>query len=223
MVIGLSLLPLPQTSSAGGLGDLFPGDLVDKIKSTDLKDIFQPSEKSKKTPDSAPSQDNKAPVAVVEEKEGVKPVEAAKPVKTSTPPAVAASPSVAKEAEEVKAWCYKKAIRRNLNDCECVARKFQDGLLADPKANKESLRNLIFSNNQCPNYEGIRENEYKLCISHPGSHKNTGGHDPEAYCQCVGKLSADCVIALKGEPGGSHRNKYGVLAMTQCRRPEAYK
>ncbi|VAW76372.1 hypothetical protein MNBD_GAMMA15-1692, partial [hydrothermal vent metagenome] len=79
MVICLSLLLLPQMSSAGGLGDLFPGDLVDKIKSTDLKDIFRPSEKSKKTPDSAPAQDNSAPVAAVEEKEAVKPVEAAKP------------------------------------------------------------------------------------------------------------------------------------------------
>jgi len=223
MVICLSLLLLPQISSAGGLGDLFPGDIVDKIKSTDLKDIFQPSEKNKKTPDSAPAQDNNAPAAAVEEKKAVKPVKVSTPPAVATSPVVAVSPAVAKEAEEVKAWCYKKASVRIRHDCECVARRFQDGRLAEPKTQKESLRNLIFSNNQCPNYEGIREDEYRLCISHPGLHKNTGGHDPEAFCQCLGKQMADRVIAHKGEPGTSRRSKFATLVLVQCRRPEAYK
>jgi len=101
MVICLSLLLVPQISSAGGLGDLFPGDIVEKIKSTGIKGVLQPSEKGENASDSAPSQSNSAPTVAHAAPKEVTPVEsstppakAVEPVKTSTPP-VAASPAVA--------------------------------------------------------------------------------------------------------------------------------
>lgn len=215
MVICLPLLLLPQMSYAGGLGDLFPGDLVDKIKSTDLKDIFRPSEKNKKAPDSAPAQDNSAPVAVVEEKE------AAKPVKASTPPAVAASPAVAKEVEEVKAWCYKKALVRIQNDCECVASEFIVERQTYPNEAKLNLVGGITGDNKCPNYEGIREFQYKQCINSRGYNKFPSGNEAEDFCQCVGGQIAESVVAHKGEPGASRPNKFSRLAIVQCRKAEA--
>lgn len=212
MVICLSLLLVPQMSSAGGLGDLFPSDIVDKIKSTDLKDIFRPSDKSEKTSDTAPKQDSAPPAATVAET-------TVEPVKASTPPpAVAASPAVAKEAEEVKAWCYKKASVRIQNDCECVARKFQDGLLAETKGNKESLRSLILDKNQCPNAKGFREFKYKQCVQHNAFNQDTGGHDPEAYCQCYGRRNAEILVSNKGR-----RVKTDFKARMYCKKPEAYK
>jgi len=118
LMLCFSLQLVPQLSFAGGLGDLFPSDTADKIKSTDLKGIFRPSEKSENASDSAPSQSNSSPVVAQAESKEVTPVEsptspakAVEPVRTSTPP-VASSPAVAKEAEEVKAWCYKKASVR---------------------------------------------------------------------------------------------------------------
>jgi len=220
MVICLSLL-LPKISSAGGLEDLFSRDIVDKIKSTELKDIFRPAEKSQDTSDSEPAQDNNVPDEAVEEKAVEKPDETAKPVEESAPPVVPASPEVAKEAEEVKAWCYSNARMRIESDCECVANKFIAERQTDPTGTRLNLVRRITAGNKCPNFDGIQADGYRTCME--SIHMmNTGGHDPEAYCQCVGRRTAESVVAHKGKLGPSQRGNYRFYAVVYCRKAEAY-
>jgi hypothetical protein len=208
----MCLLLLPATSSAGGLGDLFSGDIVDKIKSIPIKDILMPSEKSEDSDDPAPSQKNSSPTAAVAE------------TKENKPAKVPASPAVAKEAEGVKAWCYEKPPVRSNHDCECVADRFIVERQGDPVAGKDVLLSRILTVNKCPNLEGIRANKYKECIVGSGTPGfNTGGHEVEAYCQCVGKRTAKSISGHKGKLGPGRRGSYDRNALAYCSKAEAYR
>ena len=149
--------------------------------------------------------------AVVETKKG-------KPAKAS------ASPAVAKEAEGVKAWCYKDPKIRSDHDCECVADRFIEERLADPGVGKDVLLPRIMGVNRCPNPEGIRQRNYEECIvgrsNRPGSVPD--GIALEAYCQCVSKRFAKAVSGHKGQLGPRRRGSYNTNALMYCRRSDAY-
>ena len=211
----ISFLILPSTSLAGGLGDLFPRDIVDKIKSTNLKDLIHPSGKSENAAEPAPSQNHTTAAPAVAHKQ-----QETKPVENTTKPAATVDPAVAKEAEEVKAWCYKNPKARIEHDCECVASRFIVERQAAPDEEQDVLFARITAGYQCPNLERIKAKEYKRCIE--GVHQlDTNGVGDEAFCQCVGKQVAKSIAEETGRLAS--KNHYRGYAMMHCRQPEAYR
>jgi len=132
--------------------------------------------------------------------------------------------AVGKEAGEVKVWCYKRRAVSIKHDCECVTDRFIVERQADPVSGKDTLLSRILTVNKCPNLEGIRATKYKECIVGSGSPGfNTGGHEVEAYCQCVGKRTAKSISGHKGKLGSGRRGSYGRNALAYCSKAEAYR
>jgi len=216
-VLCLSFLLLQSTSFAGGFGDLFPRDIVDKIKSTDLKDIIRSSRESESVSEPASSKGNSTAAPAVAHKQ-----QEIKPIENTTKQSGVVDPAVAKEAEEVKAWCYKKPTARINHDCECVASRFLEARQADPNGDKQGFLARITTGNQCPNLDGIKAEGYKGCME--GVHQmDTNGVEDEVYCQCVGKRFAKNIAEHKGKLGSGTRGNYRYYAIMHCRKPEAYR
>jgi len=212
----LSFLLLPSTSFAGGLGDLFPRDIVDKIKSTDLKDFIRPSRETENTSEPASSQDNTTAAPAVAHKQ-----QETKPIENTTKQPVAVDPAVAKEAEEFKAGCYKNPNARINHDCECVASRFIVERQAAPDVGQDTILARITNWNQCSNLDGIKAEAYKQCVLHQAF--GVKGIEQEAYCQCYGKRIAEKTAEVKGIKSTAGEKKFGFGANMYCRKPEAYR
>ncbi len=125
-----------------------------------------------------------------------------------------------KEAESIYAWCKGDYDVSRQLDCECLASEFlQKRIEEGPILGRDIILGSL--GGKCKNLVESAGVQYQQCMS-GAAVKKTYGIERKKFCECYARAWTKNYEAQSGNFNPRMKISFGVKAIGQCKRPEAY-
>lgn len=126
-----------------------------------------------------------------------------------------------KEAESIYNWCKGNYdVSREL-DCECLASEFlQKRVEEGPMIGRDIILGSL--GGKCKNLVDTAGAQYQQCMS-GAAVKKTYGIERKKFCECYARAWTKNYEAQTGKFNPRMKMSFGVIAIAQCKKPDAYR